>query len=87
MSRKRTDQFQGETGATDYKTNPEGPHDADEDDRKFSEVMESRFARSQLVPPKVLEPETEQARERELERQEHLHQQRKRANRARRRKR
>ena len=71
--KKRTDQWTGEAGATDHKTHPEGPHDADRDDQKFSEAMESRFARSQPIPPKVLDPETERAREAELARQAHVH--------------
>jgi hypothetical protein len=72
MARKRTDQWTGEAGATDHKTHPQDGQDAAADDRKFSEVMEGRFARSQPIAPKVLDPEAERARSAELERQEHI---------------
>ncbi|MGH7461379.1 MAG: hypothetical protein ACREMA_10165 [Longimicrobiales bacterium] len=69
MGRKRTDQWTGGAGATDYKTHPEGQEDAVPDDRKFSEAMEGRFSRAQPIPPKVLDPDAERAREEEMERQ------------------
>ena len=68
MSRKKTDQWTSD-GATDYKTRPQGPDDAAADDRKFSESMETRFARAQPIPPDVLKPGVEQAREEEIARQ------------------
>ena len=54
--KKRTDQWTGEAGATDHKTHPEGPHDADADDRRYSEAMEGKFSRAQPIPPKLLDP-------------------------------
>ena len=77
MPRKRTDQWTGGAGATDYKTHPDDAEDAVSDDRKFSQAREGRFSGSQPIPPKVLEPETEQARDEEMAEfvEEHDHRQ------------
>lgn len=45
MAGKRPDQYRiapEETLATDYKTRPHEPHDADADDAHFSRTMESK---------------------------------------------
>jgi hypothetical protein len=64
MGKKRSYQWQAvpdEGMATDYKTFPNGPHDADSDDRRFSRVMEGKFSRAQPIPPKLLDPKARRA--------------------------
>jgi hypothetical protein len=79
VGKKRSYQWQAvrdEAGATDYKTMPNEPAEADVDDRKLSRAMEGKFKGGQPVPPNVLEPRAARARAREMLRQNHLQQQR-----------
>ncbi|HET9983288.1 MAG TPA: hypothetical protein VFQ38_06865 [Longimicrobiales bacterium] len=71
MGGKRPDQYRiapDEAGATDYKTWPNEPREADIQDRRYSRVMESPFLEEQPIPPKALEPEVEDERARALRR-------------------
>lgn len=59
MGKKRSYQWQAvpdEAGATDYKTYPNHPREADADDRRFSRVMEGELEAFQSIPPRVLDP-------------------------------
>ena len=60
MGKKRSYQWQpvpDEAGATEYKTYPNHPREADTDDRKFSLVMEAEWEAFQSIPARVLDPQ------------------------------
>jgi hypothetical protein len=77
MGKKRSYQWQAvpdEAGATDYKTHPNDPREADIDDGRLSRAMEGKFKGGQPIPPRVLDPRVARARAREMLRQAHIHQ-------------
>lgn len=76
MGGKRFDQYRitpDEAGATDYKSLPNDPHDTDRSDKSvLTQKGLGPGKVGQPVPPAVLEPETELAREQELARARHV---------------
>lgn len=72
MGGKRPDQYRiapDEAGATDYKTLPNEPKEVQRRDTKRFGRSRSKVREAQPVPPKVLDPAAERAREAELRRE------------------
>lgn len=76
MGGKRPDQYRisyDEGGATDYKSYPNRPDEAEEEKELYGRVMKGSAKRRQPIPPKLPEPEAAEEREDELDRQAHIH--------------
>ena len=73
MGGKRFDQYRitpDEAGATDYKNLPNDPHETDRGNKAVKGPTAAKG--TQPIPPAVLEPGTELAREEELARERHV---------------